>query len=267
MKLYKNKTITLHYIKEYKILMLEFSGKETSYKIETLDNLLKIKDIISKIKKEYPFEIILATSKNKEVWNYGGDLDFFYQCIYNNDKKGLLEYAYKSIDMIYQMNHAFDTGVPTVCLVFGKAYGGGFESALAGNIVIAHEDAKFSFPESNFGSFPGMGAYSILTRKIGFAKAQNIITNNKLLSAKTALKNELIDKIITDEDSYLDVVKELIDEYKKNAFKHIHTQLSYNELKEGVDFWVDQMYELGEKNLQRIKKLLHFQKAKVKLIK
>src|SRR3546814_11845575 len=49
----------------------------------------------------------------------------------------------------------------------GEALGGGFEALLCFDVVIAERSARFGHPEMLFGLFPGMGAYSILARKLG----------------------------------------------------------------------------------------------------
>ena len=63
-------------------------------------------------------------------------------------------------------------GLPliTIALVQGEALGGGFESILSFDVVIAERDARFGLPEAMFGLFPGMGAHSFLSRRLGSAQ-------------------------------------------------------------------------------------------------
>jgi DSF synthase len=51
-----------------------------------------------------------------------------------------------------------DRDVTTIALVQGDALGGGFETALSSNVLIAERSAKLGFPEILFNLFPGMGA-------------------------------------------------------------------------------------------------------------
>src|SRR3972149_4441233 len=55
----------------------------------------------------------------------------------------------------------------TISLVQGDALGGGFETALSSDVIIAEQSAAMGLPEVLFNLFPGMGAYSLLTRRIG----------------------------------------------------------------------------------------------------
>lgn len=66
----------------------------------------------------------------------------------------------------------FDTDLTTVSLIQGDALGGGFEASLSSNLIIAERGVKMGLPEVIFNLFPGMGAYSILSRKVGAATAE-----------------------------------------------------------------------------------------------
>ena len=68
----------------------------------------------------------------------------------------------------------------TIGLAQGDALGGGFESLLSFNVIIAERGAKFGFPENIFGLFPGMGAYSLVAEPgQGIAEARDFIQHGK----------------------------------------------------------------------------------------
>jgi len=79
----------------------------------------------------------------------------------------LLEYGRACIDNVYAWHSNFDLPLTTIALVQGDALGGGFESALSATVLVAEESARMGFPEILFNLFPGMGAYSLLSRKVG----------------------------------------------------------------------------------------------------
>ena len=68
-----------------------------------------------------------------------------------------------------------DSELITIGLAQGDALGGGFESLLSFDVLVAEKGAKFGFPEQLFGLFPGMGALTFMGRKLGFAKAEQLI--------------------------------------------------------------------------------------------
>ena len=93
-------------------------------------------------------------------------------------------YAKLCIDNIYPRTQAFFTPTLTkITLVQGDALGGGFECALASDVIVAEESAQMGLPEILFNLFPGMGAYSLLSRKLDPVRAERMILSGRLYSA------------------------------------------------------------------------------------
>ena len=113
-----------------------------------------------------------VTSKLPGIFNLGGDLEYFVELAGNRDRQGLLDYAYASIRCIYEVDNSLGNNVLTICIVQGDALGGGFEAVLSFNVIIAERGTKMGLPEVIFNAFPGMGAYSLLSRKIGAQAAE-----------------------------------------------------------------------------------------------
>lgn len=111
-------------------------------------------------------------SLNPGVFNLGGQLALFRKLIDQKDRASLLRYATKCIDVIFPRICRFDSPLCTITLIQGDALGGGFEAALASDIVIAERHCQMGFPEILFNLFPGMGAYSLVARKVGTARAE-----------------------------------------------------------------------------------------------
>lgn len=159
-----------------KILFLTFgSENQLHYSYKTVctiyDAISSVKETIEKNDVQY----LLYLSRNKKVWNMGGDLELFVRCIENREFELLRDYAIKCAYIVHSLNSGYGSNAITISVVQGNAFGGGFESALSSNYLIAEEQVKFCFPEVMFGTFPGMGAYSLLTRKVGFSKAKEMI--------------------------------------------------------------------------------------------
>lgn len=92
-----------------------------------------------------------------DMYNTGGDLRFFVDCIENGRREALRAYARACVDCVHAASRGFDTGAITLSMVEGSALGGGFEAALAHHFLLAQRDARLGFPEIAFNLFPGMG--------------------------------------------------------------------------------------------------------------
>jgi len=84
---------------------------------------------------------------------------------------------------------------PTIAAVNGYALGGGCELALACDIRIASDTAKFGQPELGLGIIPGAGATQRLPRIIGMGRAKHLILTGDIIDAKQALEIGLVTAI------------------------------------------------------------------------
>jgi cyclohex-1-ene-1-carboxyl-CoA hydratase len=88
---------------------------------------------------------------------------------------------------------------PVIAAVAGFAMGGGCELALACDIVIAAESAKFALPEIKLAMLPGAGGTQRLPRAIGKAKAMDLCLSARMLDAAEADRYGLVSRIVPDE--------------------------------------------------------------------
>jgi enoyl-CoA hydratase/carnithine racemase len=86
---------------------------------------------------------------------------------------------------------------PVIAAIQGDAIGIGLELALACNIRIANENARFGFPQIGEGQIPSNGGTQRLPRLIGQAKAMEMILTGELIDAGEALRVGLIHRIVS----------------------------------------------------------------------
>ncbi len=147
----------------------------------------------------------------------------------------------------YKWEKILHTKIPTIAAVSGYALGGGFELALACDMIICSEDAKFGFPEVKLGLMPGLGGTQLLTRIVGVKKASEIIMTGNFISANEAKKLHIVNKI---------VAKELLHNEVNELVANIASQsrLSIRMIKEAINLSQNMGCEQGikvERNMFR----------------
>src|SRR5690348_4331991 len=133
---------------------------------------------------DLPIRYFACASAIPGIFNLGGDLSLFQELIAAGDLAGLQRYGHAAVQAIHTNHTAFDLPIVTIALVQGDALGGGFECALAHDLIIAERSAKFGLPEVLFNLFPGMGAYSFLSRRIGRVQAEKMILSGRIYTAE-----------------------------------------------------------------------------------
>ena len=216
------------------------------------------------------YNYLVVGSDVEGVFNLGGDLDLFVDYIKAGDRESLLSYALKCIDILYRNIHHYDVDLTTISLIQGDALGGGFEAALSSNVIIAEHGVKMGLPEVLFNLFPGMGAYSLLSRKIGPVAAEKMILSGEIFTSEQLYEMGVIDILAEKGEGevavyqYIKTAKRADNSYKSmQKIKDICNPVSFQELTRIATVWADAALNLTPKNLRMMQRLIRHQNSKI----
>lgn len=209
-----------------------------------------------------PLKYMVLGSRFPGVFNLGGDLEMFADCIERRDRETLLQYSHLCVEIVDRVWHCNDMNVVNIGLAQGDALGGGFEALMTFDVVVAERHARFGMPEILFGLFPGMGAYSILARRVGHVHAERLIMDGKVYSAQEMYDMGLV-HVIAETGEGEQAVRDYIKANNARHAGHVGVYragrrvnpLRLDELKEIVENWVDTALKLTDKDLKLMRRL------------
>ncbi len=209
---------------------------------------------------------LLLGSHTPGIFNLGGDLNLFAAKIRERNRAALVAYGQSCVRILHRNMNSLGLPMITIGLAQGVALGGGFESLLSFNIIIAEKSAKFGFPENLFGLFPGMGAYSLLARRLGAAIAEEMILSGRTYTADE-MKDAGLVHMVVDAGQGVEAAREYIARGKR---RHTGSRavfeagravapISLAELDRIVEIWADACLELRERDLKVMERLVSAQ--------
>jgi len=145
-------------------------------------------------------KVVVITGAGEKAFSAGADIRQFVNWT-AIDVLNTLKQEKRAIQQVRELLK------PVIAMVNGLALGGGCELAMACDMIIASENARFGQPEVNVGVIPGGGGTQILTRLVGEKMAKELVLTGGLIPAQEALRIGLINRVVPKEK-----LKETVDE-------------------------------------------------------
>ncbi|MDR2018824.1 MAG: enoyl-CoA hydratase/isomerase family protein [Syntrophobacterales bacterium] len=202
---------------EYKNLLVEINDGIGIVKINrpkalnslNSETLVEIKDVAEKLNNNPAVRVVIMTGEGTKAFIAGADI------LEMKDLSALegMTFSQRGHDALGSLENMRK---PVIAAVNGYALGGGFEVALACDIIYASEKAKVGFPETTLGIFPGFGGTQRTAKLAGLAKAKELIFSGRTISAQEAYGMGLINKVVA-ADQLMDEVMKLAGQIKANS--------------------------------------------------
>ncbi|MES9814964.1 MAG: crotonase/enoyl-CoA hydratase family protein [Candidatus Thiodiazotropha sp.] len=223
-------------------------------------------DYLKSTESKNDIDFLIFGSDVPGIFNLGGDLKFFVDMITTGDRQTLQNYAELSIDVLYADFINLNADVRTISLVTGTALGAGFEAALSSDYIIAEAGSVFKFPEVVFNMFPGMGAYSFLSRRISPALVERMIINAEGYTAEQLYEMGVVDVVADPGEGEL-ALRSFIKRLNKSnitrrsvlRMRNRVMPLEKQELLDIAHDWVDAAFSLSDRDISAMSRLVRAQ--------
>lgn len=169
------------------VLTINRPDKHNALNLSTRKEISQVLDLL---RQDSGVGALVVTGAGEKSFISGSDLNEF-------GRMPPLE-ALEFCDTLGQrLYHRFEElDLPVIAMINGLCLGGGLEVALACDIRIASETAKFGQPEVHLGIMPGSGATQRLPRLVGQGMARELIFTGRIIKEKEALRIGLVNRVV-----------------------------------------------------------------------
>jgi enoyl-CoA hydratase len=176
------------YEKKEKIAVLSFNRPAALNALNTEVNL-KLIELLDRAEADPDIRVIILTGSGDKAFVAGADIIEMM----NMDAMQARLHAIRAkrvTDKIWNLPK------PVIAAINGFCLGGGLEYALACDLRVASEKARFGLPEINLGILPGGGGTQRLPRLIGMTKAKELCLTGDMINAAQALELGLVNSVV-----------------------------------------------------------------------
>jgi enoyl-CoA hydratase len=164
-----------------------------------LDDILELAERLAELREDPEVRSIVLTGTGKSFIG-GADIAGFEQIDSAVTAKYVLQAGQRILRDMEEMEK------PVIAAINGFTFGGGCEVALACDIRICNEYAKFGQLEINYGVMPGWAGTQRLTKVVGLGRAKDLVLTGRIVDAQEALMMGLVSRVVPAERLMLEVM-------------------------------------------------------------
>lgn len=187
--------------------------------------LVELDNLLEEISNDKTTHVVVVTGSGEKAFIAGADITEMERlsAIEGRDIARLGQSIFNKLENLPQ---------PVIAAINGFALGGGCELAMACDIRIATENAKFGQPEVSLGIPPGFGGTQRLARLVGKGRALQLLFTGELIDAQEAYRIGLVNKVVS-AGELMTVAKAISETIKGRA--QIAVQLCKSAVNKGLD--------------------------------
>jgi DSF synthase len=205
-----------------------------------------------------------------QTYNLGDNLALLMRLLESQDRNSLMQYAGLHADMMHRRLDSYGRPIVTISVAQGEVLGNGFEAIVAADVVIAERSSQFGFPDSIYNLFPGAGGYSVLVRKIGQRRAEEIIAGGGILTGAELADLGVVDLLAEDgqgPEAAISFMKRRLRSHNGysamlRARKAVQA-ITREELHRVATTWVDAALRLDREDLRAMARVIQAQRSRL----
>ena len=209
-------------------------------------SLLALEEFVSGLDElEKKAHALIIHSQLQSGFCAGADLRELYQRSQRMEKTEAVRQVRDFLERIHAVLNRIDASpITTIAAVHGVTFGGGFELALACDLIIADKTARFAFPELRLGLIPGFGGIPRLKRDIGNAVVRDLLLTGRSFNATKAQQVGLVSQLVSEGEALRAAratAAQLgkFDRHTAATTKHFIKPIPRDELKREIDIFCD----------------------------
>lgn len=188
---------------------------------------------------------LIIYSQLKSGFSAGADLRELYFLIQGVPTSERVSGVRAFLERIHRVLNVLDASpLTTIAAVHGVTFGGGFELALACDLIVADKMARFCFPELRLGLIPGFGGIPRLKRDLGNSVVRDLLLTGRSINATKAQAVGLVSQL-AGEGEALRVARATaaqmgkFDRETSQAAKKFIKPVPYDELRQEIDIFCE----------------------------
>lgn len=210
---------------------------------QSLEELESFSESLQSLKQ--PAHALIIHSDLKCGFCAGADLRELYERSQSMAKDEAAKGVRDFLERIHRALNVIDAApMTTIAAVHGVTFGGGFELALACDLIIADKTARFAFPELRLGLIPGFGGIPRLKRDIGNAVVRDLLLTGRSFNTTKAQQIGLVSQVVAEGEALraarataAQLAK--FDPQTAATAKQFIKPIPYEELKREIDIFCD----------------------------
>ena len=239
-----------------------------SFSLETLRALLEFgRELRAEVDRQskMQWERVILTSRDPTVFSMGGDIASIAALARDRNGTGTAIVGDAVSATLAAFSSGFGLDIETVAIVDSRAFGFGFEMALACDQLVVSPTATFGLPEGRFGLFAGMGATSLIPRRASKTAMERLVVDGATIDAAACHRLGIVDRLVEEprnivlEEGQAFSRADWDRNRRKTVMRRRARRYTYCEIRDGLRVWEEAVLAMPMPDIEAATRIAQMQ--------